>query len=336
MSNTAPEGAPTEVAPITVVIPAFNAAGQLDRALASVQAQTVPAAEVIVVDDASTDTTADIAAGWQDRLPLRIIRCEVNGGIGMARRVAIEAATQPYIANLDADDEWFDHHLATVVPLLGDSTIVATRCLHRRLDGTGGESVERRTVPGPQDQEAEIFRANFLFSGSVYPAAPLLDPAIGPSELRRAEDWDTWIRLIALGGCRATSLSEPTVIKYSHAESASVAADYIDADIAIYRQLSADDRFARWHADLPRYMARREARATMIAAARRAEAGDMLAARRLFLRSALTDRSLAGGRQPAGAGSVVLRSLVGVVSPRGFLWWRSHRAERQGLVTGGG
>jgi glycosyltransferase involved in cell wall biosynthesis len=329
-------GPALQVAPVTVVIPAFNAATYLDRALASVQAQTVPPAEIIVVDDASTDNTAAIAAGWQDRLPLRIIRCEVNGGIGVARRVAIEAATQPYIANLDADDEWLDHHLATVVPLLGDSTIVATRCLHRRLDGSGGESVERRTVPVPELQEAEIFRANFLFSGSVYPAAPLLDPAIGASELRRAEDWDTWIRLIVLGGCRATPVSDATVVKYSHTASMSAGADYIDADLEIYRRLAADERFGPWHAELPRYMARREARASMIAAARLAEAGDTLAARRLFLSAALVDRSLAGWLQAAGAGSVLLRSLVGVVSPKGFLWWRARRAERQGLVTGGG
>jgi glycosyltransferase involved in cell wall biosynthesis len=327
---------PPSICPVTVVIPAFNAAGHLDRALASVESQTVPPAEVIVVDDASTDDTAEVAARWEQRLPLRVIRCSVNGGIGVARRCAIEAATQPYIANLDADDEWLEHHLATVLPLLGDSTIVATRCLHRRLDGTGGESVETRSVPDADEQESEIFRANFLFCGSVYPAAPLLDPAIGASDLRRAEDWDTWIRLIVLGGCRAVSISDPTVIKYSHADAVSAGADYIEADLDLYRRLAADDRFSRWHADLPRYVARREARASMLAAAGRAEAGETWAARRLFLRSAIADRSLAGGRQPAGAGSVLLRSLVGVVSPKGFLWWRARRVERQGLVTGGG
>lgn len=327
---------PSEVAPVTVVIPAFNAADHLDRALASVSAQTTPAAEVIVVDDASTDNTADLAAAWRDRLPVRVIRCEVNGGSGVARRLAIEAATQPYIANLDADDEWLDYHLATVVPLLGESTIVATRCLHRRLDASGGESTHTRPVPAPDDQEVEIIRANFLFSGAVYPAAPLLDPAIGQSELRGAQDWDTWIRLIVLGGCRAVAVDDATVVKYSHADSISAGADYIEADLAVYRQLAADDRYARWHAELPRHIARRDARASMLAAARLAEAGEAFAARRQFLQSAIADRSLAGGRQPAGAGSVLLRSLIGVVSPRGFLWWRARRAQRQGIVTGGG
>lgn len=91
----------SQPAPVTVVIPAYNAAEYLAEAIESVHRQTLPVAEVVVVDDGSTDDTAAIAEG----LGARVIR-QPNRGLPAARNAGIRAAGQPWIALLDSDDLW--------------------------------------------------------------------------------------------------------------------------------------------------------------------------------------------------------------------------------------
>ena len=88
-------------APISVVIPAYNAAAFLDATLASISAQTLPVAQIIVVNDGSTDGTRDIAS----RAGVKIVD-QANAGLSAARNSGIAAATQPWIAFCDADDLW--------------------------------------------------------------------------------------------------------------------------------------------------------------------------------------------------------------------------------------
>ena len=106
-------------APVSVVIPCFEAAATLERALDSVRAQTWPPAEAILVDDGSADETpalfsrllegdrAETDRGGEATPPyLRTIRLDRNRGPGAARNAGWAAATQPLIAFLDADDAW--------------------------------------------------------------------------------------------------------------------------------------------------------------------------------------------------------------------------------------
>ena len=87
--------------PISVVIPAFNSEDFIAEAIESVHSQTFGVAEIIVVDDGSTDQTADIAA----KLGATVIR-QPHAGISAARNAGIRAAQQEWIALLDADDLW--------------------------------------------------------------------------------------------------------------------------------------------------------------------------------------------------------------------------------------
>ena len=86
----------------SVVIPAFNSAATLVRAIESVRAQTWPAHEILVVDDGSTDATAEVAAGCDG---VRLIR-QKNSGVSVARNAGAAAATGDWLAFLDADD-WY-------------------------------------------------------------------------------------------------------------------------------------------------------------------------------------------------------------------------------------
>ncbi|MBE0534890.1 MAG: glycosyltransferase family 2 protein [Phycisphaerae bacterium] len=88
---------------ISVVIPAYNCGKYLARAIDSVLAQRRAADEIIVVDDGSTDNTAEVAARYGGRI--RFLQ-QANAGASAARNTGIEAAMGEWVAFLDADDEW--------------------------------------------------------------------------------------------------------------------------------------------------------------------------------------------------------------------------------------
>ncbi len=93
---------------VSVIIPAYNAAAFLDKAIGSALGQTMADIEVIVVDDGSNDDTARVAgriAETDDRLHL--IKLAENRGVSAARNAALDTATGEWVAVLDADD-WYD------------------------------------------------------------------------------------------------------------------------------------------------------------------------------------------------------------------------------------
>ena len=99
-------------APVSVIIPADNRADLSGETVRAVLAQTLPPAEVIVVDDGSTDSTADAAAAFGARVQtLRI----PNSGDLVARNVGLRAAKAPLAAFCDSDDLWMPDFLSTVV-----------------------------------------------------------------------------------------------------------------------------------------------------------------------------------------------------------------------------
>lgn len=95
-------------APVSVIIPCFECADTIGRAVASVHAQSLMPAELILVDDASTDHTwqvlQELAAshsGW-----VKLVKLTRNQGAASARNAGWDMASQPYIAFLDSDDSW--------------------------------------------------------------------------------------------------------------------------------------------------------------------------------------------------------------------------------------
>ena len=93
---------------VSVVIPAYNAEKHIARAIESVLVQTRPADEVIVIDDGSSDGTAEVIRSFGDKV---ILIQQENAGASVARNAGIKAATGDWIAFLDADDEWLPEKL---------------------------------------------------------------------------------------------------------------------------------------------------------------------------------------------------------------------------------
>jgi glycosyltransferase involved in cell wall biosynthesis len=93
----------------SVVIPARDAAATIAETIASITAQTVPPAAIIVADDGSTDGTADVALACPG--PVTVI-AQANAGPGAATTAGFRRVTTPFFATLDADDIWLPHKIA--------------------------------------------------------------------------------------------------------------------------------------------------------------------------------------------------------------------------------
>jgi glycosyltransferase involved in cell wall biosynthesis len=109
-----PQGSPAE-ALLDVVVPARNEAGRLERGLATLSgklARLQVGSRILVVDNASTDATADIVRRWSGPVPVRLLEC-ARPGKGAAVRLGLLATSAPYVGFCDAD-------MATDVEILGD------------------------------------------------------------------------------------------------------------------------------------------------------------------------------------------------------------------------
>ncbi len=106
---------------VSVIIPTFNRAGTLPRAIDSVIAQTVDLWEIILVDDGSTDDTCKVIKTYERKLGdrLRVIS-QANRGASAARNAGIDAASLTYVAFLDSDDEYLPTKLERQLALFGE------------------------------------------------------------------------------------------------------------------------------------------------------------------------------------------------------------------------
>src|SRR5689334_17741383 len=111
---------------ISIVVTAYNSGSFLDAAVASVYAQTVAPAEVIVVDDGSTDDTGDRLRRLASTLPASFTyKTKRHGGIASALNLGIGVAAGDYVAFLDHDDTWHPRKLERQVQHLASSPELA-------------------------------------------------------------------------------------------------------------------------------------------------------------------------------------------------------------------
>ena len=230
---------PRETAPVSVIIPAYNAAQTIGRALASVACQTLPAAEVIVVDDGSVDGTAEAAEAMQTRMGetrLRVIRQE-NKGAGAARNRAVQEARETYLAFLDADDEWLPEKLARSMHFMkdGDYLLVAHDYLDATLSGDVHVDCSRR-FKEPPDPYTTLYLKGYIPSISVVTKRDAVLAAGGFDEsLRNAQDFDLWLKLLADPDVGFTLFGE-ALARYHHTEGSIMS--HTDRRIACCREIA--------------------------------------------------------------------------------------------------
>jgi glycosyltransferase involved in cell wall biosynthesis len=190
---------------VSVVIPAYNAARYVAAAVRSVLAQGAPDVEVVVVDDGSTDGTAEAAAQVaREGRAVRVLRV-ANGGPGRARNAGVAASRAPLVAFLDADDRWLPGGLALRRRLLeGAPGAALAHGLVRYVDEAGTPiAFDPLAFGPPADRRGgrvlrALFWGNFVHTSTVLVRRSALDE-VGGFDERRAliEDYDLWLRLAA-------------------------------------------------------------------------------------------------------------------------------------------
>ncbi len=208
-----PESTP-EFADVSVIVAAHQAAGTIGRTLRSIARQTLKPREVVVVDDGSTDGTsraAEAEAPNMNGIGLRIFRTEDNRGAGAARNRAIEESKEPFLAFLDADDEWLPEKLDRSMAVLEDSGAVLVA--HDYWTGEGEEAQHHhceRRFREAGDPFAGLYRKGYIASSSVVAkrdavlAAGGFDPA-----LLNAQDFDLWLAVLKEPGTPFEVFGEP-------------------------------------------------------------------------------------------------------------------------------
>jgi glycosyltransferase involved in cell wall biosynthesis len=191
---------------VSVVIPAHNSARFIQHAIKSALEQTVPAREVLVVDDATTDDTPEIMTRL--RGPIRYTQRE-RGTIGSARNLAIRQAQGEWIGFLDSDDAWMSRKLERVGQVAAqypDAVAIVTGSLVRAQDGSESEQ-----APMAETRLGSALR----YMNPLTPSATVVRRAAAESiglfneTLEVCEDWDFFCRLYHAFPGRFRVLAEP-------------------------------------------------------------------------------------------------------------------------------
>jgi glycosyltransferase involved in cell wall biosynthesis len=201
---------------IAAVIPAYNSAQFLPECLDSVLSQTYPVAEIIVVDDGSQDSTREVVESYP--APVRYL-WRPNGGVSAARNMGIRESTCPWVAILDADDQWEPHKIERQVEAIAVDPLAAfcyTGCVRVYPDGTrvpglavpAGKLWPRLRYGNPVNFSSVLMRRDLLLATGGF-----------DEKLKACEDWEFACRMIR--AFPIVAVEEPLVVYRVHYDSLS-------------------------------------------------------------------------------------------------------------------
>lgn len=200
-----------ETAPlITVVMPAYNARAYIEEAVASVQAQTEPRWELIVLDDGSTDGTRELIAALAQRDGrIRPVYNEANMGVARTRNRGFEMARGKYVALLDSDDAWQPEKLARQIDLAEQTGADIIYCGYSIVDEHGEKASPDFVVPEHTDFNA-MLTLNVIGCSTALMTRAVTDQYRFTTDFFH-EDYVFWLQLLR-DGKKAAGLPEPLMI----------------------------------------------------------------------------------------------------------------------------
>lgn len=185
---------------VSIVIPAYNAAETITETLASVQAQTLPNWEAIVVDDGSSDETVALANQFAAKDSRIRIISQPNQGVSAARNTGIGLTNFDWLLFLDADDWLSPQHLERMTTVLAaDSSLDAVHCGMRQVDPDGNTFLDKYVPELTNLFPVFARRCPLLMHACVFRKA--LADSVGGFDisLSTSEDWDFWQRITRTG-----------------------------------------------------------------------------------------------------------------------------------------
>lgn len=228
---------------VSVIIPAYKAERTICRAIDSVLSQTLPPAEIIVIDDGSPDRQHVAIRSYGDRI---LCLRQPNRGAAMARNAGIDHAQGDFLAFLDADDYWEAEKLERQLALFARYPQVGVIGGGYYVQQTSGA---RSAVGGKTRWHDRVLRvrgerafrlSTMLWTGTVIVRREVLGNERFVSGLEPAEDRDLWVRLVRRGP--AYLISEP--LSTAVMEPGSLSRSGIDRDCS--KMLEVIDRHRPW------------------------------------------------------------------------------------------
>jgi glycosyltransferase involved in cell wall biosynthesis len=194
---------------VTVVVPAHNTGATIEATLRSVLRQSLRQFEVIVVDDGSTDDTADRVRGFQADPRIRLIQ-QRNAGPSAARNAGIAAASASTISVLDSDDLWLPTYLEKMTAAVASRPDAGFAYTDAWLFDDGRRLLSSRSAMGasrspaapptaPHEFLLALLDRNFVYTSATIRRDVLIDVGGYDERLRYGEDFELWARIVQSG-----------------------------------------------------------------------------------------------------------------------------------------
>ena len=253
---------------VSVIIPTFNRQAFLRAAISSVRAQTLAPAEIVVVDDGSTDGTDQaISSLGSDIVYVR----QQNAGPAAARNAGLEVARSTLVAFLDTDDRWMPQKLERQIPILRAAPEVALVSADTAIVDERGEAMVDSNFSvrglkeffeglkgGPvPDAPSRLLTTNFINTSTVVARRDVLRACGGfDPRLRFGEDLELWLRV---GARHAIScLPDVLEVRCEHARNVTKSVESMLRNYVTLAEILrswASDRMPGWGFDPDRYVA---------------------------------------------------------------------------------
>ena len=216
---------------ISIITPTYNRGASLERAIASVVTQSLADFELIIVDDASTDGSADVVRRCQDPR-VRLHRFAARQGANAARNHGIGMSRAEVVTFLDSDDEFLPHRLARTVQVMGEdrSTDVLLSSFHTGKRGSSVPRINPDARLGADELEHALMAHAVVIAGSAITVRRDVLARCGgfAPQLGRMQDRELLLNIArcqaAAGRDGARLLAAPDWVKHQSADSISAPA----------------------------------------------------------------------------------------------------------------
>lgn len=203
---------------ISIVLPTYNRAYVLPKAIESVLKQTYKKWELFIIDDGSADDTADVVKKYLNDERISYIQCDTNHGANYCRNIGIKKATGEYIAFLDSDNVWNCRKLEVQKMDMDKRGRAICFCRSLFCDGE-----KEYLFPGNDFQEDTIIyritRSNCIDTNTALVSRRLLGEELFDEEMPRLQDWEFFFRLIVKKKLSVSYIDKPLNVNYLQSDS---------------------------------------------------------------------------------------------------------------------
>lgn len=180
---------------VSVIMPAYNSAAFITESIQSVLQQSHQNWELLIIDDASQDTTVSVIEKFQASEPrIKLFQNKTNKGAGVSRNKGIEVAQGSFIAFLDADDLWLPKKLEAQLGFMQSHDLYMTYSSYFLIDEQGN-NLDKKITALPILTFNKLLKSNYVGNLTGIYNVGKLGKIYGP-ELRKRQDWALWLTIL--------------------------------------------------------------------------------------------------------------------------------------------